>query len=257
MLTRIALRICVQQALLGKTTAGNNVLDSQFAALDLGDDGALRTDQDKPFVSVFTDGAQLERVEGLGLFAGALTDLVIEAGISSAAMEQDPETGERYVVAGIPDTDAGLELALDLMMRQVSDALAAPGVVWADLVRDLIDVKQITRSRIGSKSGGVRTAGHELRISCRLPDEPVVGATVEGTVFGRFLDAVAASENAGLVRAGVLMRQAIGLEGSEYQAAQRTWGLSDMEAIAMALRPLAITDAGDVPELNSVTVERG
>lgn len=55
-LIRIAARMAAVRALRGRTLVGDNVLDSQIGALDVGADGELRTEEDKPFISVYTHG---------------------------------------------------------------------------------------------------------------------------------------------------------------------------------------------------------
>ena len=74
MLGRIALRIAAVQALKGRTLVGDNVLDSRMTALDVDDDGNARTDEDRPFISLYESGA----VEAPKLFAD-LGDRIHEA----------------------------------------------------------------------------------------------------------------------------------------------------------------------------------
>lgn len=257
MFCRIALRICVQEALRGQTLAGGNVLDSQFSALEVDSTGALITDQDKPFVSVYTDGARISAGSGLELFGSATTDLVIEAGISGAMLAQDPETGERVGVNGFLDTDSDMELQLDLMMRQIADTLTRPNSLWAEMARDFMDVKSVERGRIGAKNGGVRVAGHELRISAELVKDPIIGQSIDGTTFARFLDALLATEEERHARIRGVMLAALAGDVPAYEPIQRELGLSDGQSEALGLRPLVVSEGGGVPELAGVTVELG
>lgn len=258
MLTRIALRVAVQEALRGVTIAGDNVLDSQFTALDLDADGSLRTDQDRPFISVYTDGGRVGAGNGfLSLFGTDPTvELVIEAGISAAMMEENPETGALQIVGvGLPDTDANMELTLDLMMRQVADALVAPDSLWADLARELMgDVSSIERSRIGQKQNGTRVAAQEVRISAGLLPDPAKGADLAGTIYDKFLAALAASSDTRLHKIKTAFEAALTGTADDWRLVQRELGLTDGQSIALGQRPLP-TDTGEPGELATVTIE--
>lgn len=245
MLAKIALRIAVQEALRGRTLAGDNVLDSQFAALDLGDDGSLRSDQDKPFISVFTEGGSGAIATGVfSFFEGSAIDLVLEAGVSASMMEFDQATGESVVVQGIPDTDAGFELLLDLMMRQVADALAAPDNEWAVCAAALFDrASTLTRARVGTKSGGTRIAAQEMRLTGDLIADPIDGQ-VAGTAFGNFLDLLEASERADLLAVRKQLLCALTGEMADWETVRRRLGISQDSLNALGISP-ATAEASD------------
>jgi len=259
MLTRIALRLAVQEALRGATLAGDNVLDSQFTALDLDADGTLRTDQDRPFISVYTDGGRVGAGNGfLSLFGDDPTvELVIEAGISAAMLEQHPETGVTTIIGvGLPDTDANMELSLDLMMRQVADALVAPDNLWADLARELMgNVSSIERSRIGQKQNGTRVAAQEVRITAGILADPVRGADLTGSIYARFLAALADSADTRLAKIKLAFEAALASTTIDWQLVQRELGLTDGQSVALGGRPLATGESGEVPTIETVTVE--
>lgn len=259
MLTRIALRVCVQEALRGATLAGDNVLDSQFTALDLDADGALRTDQDRPFISVYTDGGRVGAGNGfLSLFGDDPTvELVIEAGISAAMLEQDPDSGVTSIIGvGLPDTDANMELTLDLMMRQVADALVAPDSLWADLARELLgNVSSIERSRIGQKQNGTRVAAQEVRITAGLLSDPVKGADLAGSIYAKFLAALTAGSDARLRQIKIAFETALSGTAVDWQLVQRELGLTDGQSAALGERPLPTAPGEDPGVFETVTVE--
>ncbi|MCR6672197.1 hypothetical protein [Devosia ginsengisoli] len=258
MLSRIALRVVVQEALRGATLAGANVLDSQFTALDLDADGALRTDQDRPFVSVYTDDGRGGAGNGfMSLFGDGTVQLVIEAGISAAMLERDSETGATVIVGlGLPDTDANMELTLDLMMRQVADRLTDPGNAWADLARELLgEVTSIERSRIGQKQNGTRVAAQELRITGGLLADPVKGADLAGSTYAKFLAALAASSDSRLQKLKIAFETALAGTAVDWELVQRELGLTDGQSIALGGRPLATADGDDPASFESVTIE--
>lgn len=259
MLTRIALRVAVQEALRDATLAGDNVLDSQFTALDLDADGSLRTDQDRPFISVYTDGGRIGAGNGfLSMFGDDPTvELVIEAGISAAMLEQDLETGVTNIIGvGLPDTDANMELTLDLMMRQVADALTAPNNLWADLARELLgNVTSIERSRIGQKQNGTRVAAQEIRITAGLLSDPVKGADLTGSIYAKFLAALTGSADVRLAKVRQAFQTALAGTAADWELLQRQLGLTDGQSEALGGRPLA-TAPGDAPAtLQAVTIE--
>lgn len=258
MLTRIALRIAVQEALRGHTLAGDNVLDSSIGAIDLDADGTARTDQDKPFLSVYTDGGAIAAGNGLMvLFGESTVELVIEAGITTAMVEQDPETGASTIlVVGLPATDAGMELSLDVMMRDVADALTDPTNEWADLVRSLLgNVTGIERSRTGQVTNGTRLAAHELRIKAELVQDPVKGADLTGSDYERFLAALGASGKPHLLAIKANFERVLAGEVADWSQVQAELGQTNAQSVALGLQPLAIDDAGAVPELADVSIE--
>jgi len=258
MLTRIALRVAVQEALRGATLAGDNVLDSQFTALDLDADGGLRTDQDRPFISVYTDGGRVGGGNGFLSFFGddPTVELVIEAGISAAMLELDRETGATHIVGvGLPDTDANMELTLDLMMRQVADALVAPDNPWADLARELMGVvTSVERSRIGQKQNGTRVAAQEVRISAGLLADPVKGADLTGSIYGKFMAALAASPDTRLHTIKTAFETALAGTAVDWQLIQRELGLTDGQSIALGGRPMATSDSS-IASFQAVAIE--
>lgn len=257
MLTRIALRICVQEALRGRTAVGANVLDSQFSALDLDHDGNLRTEQDRPFASVYTEEGQIAASGGLELLGVSSVALVIEAGIASSMGVEDPESGIVQMASGLPDTDAGMEFTLDLIMHQVAHVLSCPGEAWADLARSFLHtVARIERARIGSKSNGVRIAGHELKIFGQLAQDPLPGQDLAGTTFGQFMDALANSGRPDLVKIRDALDLALAGDAPDYRALQQLLGWSDADAAAMGIGPHAFVEPGDDPVIADVTVER-
>lgn len=259
MLTRIALRIALQEALRGATLAGDNVLDSQFTALDLDADGNLRIDQDRPFISVYTDGGRIGAGNGfLSLFGDDPTvELVIEAGISAAMVEEDREKGITNIIGiGLPDTDANMEISLDLMMRQVADALVAPDNAWADLARELMgNVSSIERSRIGQKQNGTRVAAQEVRIMAGLLADPAKGADLTGTIYAKFLAALAASADARLHKIKTAFETALAGAAVDWKLVQRELGLTDGQSVALGGRPLVPTGSDDPPVMEDATIE--
>lgn len=181
-LIRIAARIAAVEALKGKTLAGTNVLDSEIGAIDIAADGSASTDEKNAFIAVYTDTANSPGDPLRALVANGTTDFLFEAGVTAAMTERDPETGAATIVPGVPATDRAFEFFLDMIIRQIGDALTDPGNEWAEVFRKLITKFVSTkRSRTSSDTGGVRMAAQQLLIQADLITDPVRGATLAPT----------------------------------------------------------------------------
>jgi len=183
-LIRIAARIAAVQALRGRTLVGDNVLDSQIGALDVAADGSLRTDEDQPFISVYTDGARIEDDDVvLRAFApNGLTEFLFESGITSAHIVTDAETAVSVVYPGIPATDANFEFHLDIVARQIGDALSDPDNEWAEIFRKFVmRFEKIERVRTSGDDSGVKLAAQQLKVTVMLVAEPVRGVALNDT----------------------------------------------------------------------------
>lgn len=261
MLVRIALRIAVQEALRGRTLAGDNVLDSQISALDIDADGGLRTDQDRPFLAVYTDGGTIGPGNGvIPVFGPSSVELVIEGGISTAMVAENKETGETEIVGlGLPATDAVMETTLDLMMRGVADALVDPANDWAELVRQLfLDVAAVDRARVGQVANNTRLAAHEMRLRGTLIEEPTRGMPLGGTCFGAFLVKLEASGRPDLIKIKQAFEQVLSGASHDWLLVQRMLGISNAGLGALGLAPLALGADGDAATFSgSISVERG
>lgn len=185
MLNRLALRLATVRALRGRTLAGPNVLDSSSAAID-----DIAAEHPTPVIVVYTDDGQWN-VAGRDLYATSgdtrvdmgYQKLLIEIALTQRMLLVDPATGEPQLDAdGNPlfaamslATDPALELTLDLIERQVIDALmcGADDAAWPEMWRRLVTgVGDKHSVRGASARDGVRFAGRQIAISCALPKEP-------------------------------------------------------------------------------------
>jgi hypothetical protein len=179
-LHRIAARIAAVQALKGRTLVVDNVLDSDIGALDVQADQSLRTDQEKPFISVYCDasvnkdGPASDQLRAL--VPNGITEFLFEAGITASMTVTDPDTDESFIVPGIPATDPAFEFHLDIVMRQLSDALTDPTNQWAEVFRKFCrSFIAIERARASGDDKGVRLAAHQLKLTVDLWPDPVRG----------------------------------------------------------------------------------
>ena len=120
---REALRLTAVRALRGRTWA--DVRDSEQGAIE-----DLAVNAARPVISVYTDDATTEAAGDFGLFAGGSQSLLIE--IAMTARMQVAASDDTEVVQ--PETDAGLELSVGMIERQVRAALSDPTNPWGNLL---------------------------------------------------------------------------------------------------------------------------
>jgi hypothetical protein len=247
MLARLAIRIATVEALKGATFVDGNVLDSQIGALDVAVDGSVRSDQEKPFLSVYTDGAKVEDNLSLRpLHQCGQVDITVEAGITTAMVETDEDTGESQIVGiGIPATDPAMEMFLDCIDRQVANALTDPDNEWAELWRGLSSgIVKVERKRT-SDSTGTRIAAHQTVITLNLLPDPAFGEPVAETSVWAKLIAKLEDESSPYLS---VMQDLIGAGEAETSASthQRRFGMTLDEVRALFGTPV-VDGADEVP----------
>ncbi len=246
MLARLALRLAAIAALKGATQVGDNVLDSAMGALDVAADGTLRTDEDRPFVSVYVDGSRIgdgpvpEGLDQRALHRCGATEMTIETGISAAMSVVDEATGESVVLPGIPDTDAAFELYLDALDRQVVEALTDPVSPWAEIWRKLSSrILKIERRRVANAMTGQRLAAHQIVITLDLLPDPVRGEEVRETSVWATLLARMESDGHPWLEA---VRTMIGAPGEGHLALRRRFVVTLDEARALSVATVLPVD---------------
>lgn len=182
-LTRIAARIAAVEALKGRTLVGDNVLDSEIGAIDIGADGSARTDEDRPFIAVYTDAGASADITLRSLLVNGPTEFLFESGITAAMTETDPETDESKIIGvGIPATDRAFEFYLDMIARQIGDALTDPANEWGQIFMGLSHkLTAVKRARTSGDGSGQRLAGQQISITADLRPDPVRGTVLAET----------------------------------------------------------------------------
>ncbi len=266
-LMRIAVRTAVVQAIkAGQTMAGDHVFDSRIGALDVTVDGAISTREDRPWVVVCTDASATGGGQGgaaspdsfrRAFVPNGWTTLTIDTGIASNMMDRDPETGEAVLVSGIPVTDDGLELYLDLLARQIGDTLTDPKNEWSEAFRRLVQgVQNSERLRTADDDKGVRLAAQQLKLTLDLRADPVKGDTEDsGTAIGAFLAVCDRSDDLNVQNIARLIRAEVAGATDDVASIRRRFGHTAAEANALgyALKseaPIAgftLEDARDEP----------
>lgn len=251
-LVRIAARIAAVQALKGKTLVGDNVLDSQIGALDVTADGELRTDADKPFISVYADAAKSEDNVLRSWVENGATEFLFEAGVTAAHVETDPDTGVSTLIGiGIPGTDANFEFHLDIVARQIGDALSDTENEWAEIFRRMSrSIDKIERARTSGDGSGVRLAAQQIKATVQLIADPVAGVELKPThpLAAFFAKAADIPELADIV---ALMEAQLAGEEYQWQSDLRRYGMTREEGDAM----LITTPDGAEPDIEIVEVD--
>ncbi|CDZ43094.1 Hypothetical protein NGAL_HAMBI1146_58670 [Neorhizobium galegae bv. officinalis] len=234
----MAVRIAAVQALRGKTLVGDNVLDSEIGALQVDADGNLRTDEDTPFLAIYTDAATTRDIDiDIRSFSvNGVTEILFETGITAAMTETDAATDETKLIGlGIPATDRSFELFLDLVDRQIGDVLNDPANEWAGIFRNLVQrFVKIDRARTSGAADGTRLAGHQTKVSALLVNDPVAGEAIRSTgAIGKFFAKAAELTEPEIVTQLAAMRAQIEGSGVAWATPVRRRGLTQEEGAAM------------------------
>lgn len=150
-LNRAALRIATVLALKGRTFAGEAVFDSRNAGID-----EILVNEAVPVISVYTDEDQPNDTR--------LVNLVIECAVSVLQTAADAEPR-----LWTPATDPMMELQLDFIEAQISDALADPDNAAADVWRRFASIEKVSSQRgLFGVESDTRLAARQRLITVRL-----------------------------------------------------------------------------------------
>lgn len=248
-LTMMALRIAAVQALkAGGTLVGDNVLDSQISAIDQTADGQLRSDQQRPFIAVYTDAAKAQDLGQTGLRSNGRVDIMFNCGVSVTMAETNKETGETQIVDLFPATDANLEAVLDALDVQISRVLTDPDNSWAQVFGDFVQAyvaKEHVRS--SSSAENVRLAAGQTKLTVDVFADPRHGQSLaEGGPWPRFMALMAEHGVPQLM----LFQQLVGDPVSGfYEEFERLTGMTTRDAQSLRLytfggvpRDVVVTD---------------
>ncbi|WP_339760725.1 hypothetical protein [uncultured Hoeflea sp.] len=256
-LVRISARLAIVRALRGVTMAGEHVYDSLIGGIQVDADGQLNIGEgeERPFIAVFTDGAKNEKPQLRSFAESGMTEIVIEWGISAGMVEKDPVTGESHIVAGLVATDDAIEFTLDLIGREIADALNDPANEWADIWRSIASggFTKTERARTSNDRDGTRLAAHQMRITSMLMDEPGKGEDLPDP-FPLLFEKLSASEDAVDNRIGAMMAAVLGLSDPDWLAVQRARGLTFGDLLAVGLGPVDGDEDLETPAMTAGTL---
>ncbi|MEH6521221.1 hypothetical protein [Sulfitobacter sp.] len=188
-LTMMALRIAAVEALkAGGTMVGTNVLDSQISAIDQTVDGALKTDQQRPFIAVYSDNSKADDLGATGLRANGRIELTFNCGVSLTMGESNKETGVTEIIEGLPSTDAQFEAILDVVGCQIGRVLTDASNPWAQVFGDLCEFVSKAQVRSSSAAANVRLACGQLKLTVDAYADPPLGQVfAQDSHWPRFL----------------------------------------------------------------------
>lgn len=243
-LVMMALRISAVEALkAGGTLVGSNVLDSQISAIDLTVDGQLKTDQQSPFIAVYSEAANSDELGNSGLRANGVVELTFNCGIALTMWQTNKETGEGELdvdagewVQGFPATDANLEATLDVVGCQIARVLSDAENPWAQVFGNLCTMSKKSVVRSSGAAENVRLACGQVKPTVDAYADPAVGTVfAEGSVWPSFL---ALMEANGVAQLG-LFRFMLGVaDGAEHPDFSALTGMTVSDAVSLKLYDL-------------------
>lgn len=248
-LTRLAVRVAAVHALRGMTLAEDRVYDSSLTPLDT----AIK-EQPLPFLMVTTDMHERE-VTGRDLSHGEdMLDLVIEVAIASRVTVRTGDGEEDQIV--IPNTDAGMEITLDLIEAQIASALTWHQTPWAGIFGALVPriIKRSSR-RGASAEDGNKFAARQIVLTCDPLADPITGQPIPaGLAWDRFLTAVEGDEDLAPL-APVLRLHIEGAEVPTWEAIGRALAIPIETVDALGLAPAVLSDTGDPVVLTEIVTD--
>lgn len=171
-LVSILLRVSTVRSLRGATFAGDRVHDSMI------DPASLLDQEAEPFIVVAVDSSDMQPTGRDLLGASGQTQLTLDMAVASRVRvprEKGGEDDEPDHIA-IPHTDAGMEITLDLMLRQIHRSLLADPGPWPALWRTLVtNVEKLSVDRGASSKDGVRFATRQVIFTLGTIAEPSFG----------------------------------------------------------------------------------
>lgn len=246
-LARLALRLLTVAALTGRTDAGGKVCDSEIVPID------ERADEVRlPYIAVYVDDAEAKGSK-LDMFPaeGSVT-LILEIGVTARVMSQVDDDGEAVLGWGIPPTDAGLEMMIDIIERQARVAIGDPTDPWSVLWRRVVtNVRAIKVVRGASDRNGVRFAGRQLALVCDIIADPQPGQPL-AAVWADVAAALKADTN--LQAAGEAFETLSLGDRPAWLAAQVGQGLTPNGVRALGIAPVFQTMAEPPPTAVSAGV---
>lgn len=251
-LVSLAIRICLERTLSGRTYAENRVYDSQITPVDQ----TVQAGQ-KPLIIISTDDDTSE-IERWGFLcpSSRKLEIVIDMVLATFVRAQ-VGSGDGQLEIIIPHTDAGMEASLSFMQHQVLRAISDGIDPWAELLKEFINTpqKMIGRRGAGAEKG-IRFAARQLVITCDPIPEPDFGETIppDGP-WGKLLALMDADLE--LNELAVLLRAEIeaGSDLPSWRRFQASRGWTDAQVRNAGFAPVDETETGEAPVLAEATIE--
>jgi hypothetical protein len=251
----MALRIAAVEALkAGGTMVGTNVLDSQISAIDQTVDGALKTDQQRPFIAVYSDNSKADSLGATGLRSNGRIELTFNCGVSLTMGELNKATGVTEIIEGLPSTDAQFEAILDVVGCQICRVLEDASNPWAQVFGNLCALVSKVQMRSSSAAENVRLACGQVKLTVEGYADPPLGQVfAEGSPWPNFLALMAQHE----VKQLGLFQQMLGQPISEeYPDFEALTGMTSRDAASLRLYSFEGVPAETRIEETSSVVDR-
>lgn len=238
-IARTAVRIAAVRSILNRTLAGSRVSDSAIEPIDV-----TISEARLPIITVITDDDSIDG-NGRDVWSGRREmDLVVEVAVATEVKDG---------AFTIPETDFGLEWALDIIEHQIDRALFDEGSEWSSIFMALVPRVHHKASRRGaSAERGSRFAARQIIYKLDTLAAPMPGPVDATLPYGRLLAAMEADSE--LADYAAFLRTVIGTtEPAAWKQAADALGITKSEADGIGITPFDLTAAADV-ELAEVTV---
>ena len=229
-------RLTAVAALRGTTWADDRVFDSDNTPLS---QALTLNAAAKPYIVVFTDTDNRSDMGGVELYGSRRElSLVLEIGVASKI---SGETGTETL--NIPQTDEGMELALDMVEDQALwSLLGDPQNDWAELLKHfMLSVTRISGQRGASADRDRRWAARQLAIICDVTSDIPPGTPIDEdhpiSEFARLAkhDPSALMEHAGAICEALVSR----VPRPKWEQVQAQLGVRRAGLRAIGLAPLS------------------
>ena len=230
-------RLSAVAALRGNTWAADRVFDSDNTPLA---QALTLNSEAKPYIVVYTDADNRTEVQVTDLNnTRRELNLVLEIGVASKV---EGDIGKDAVIK-TPLTDAGMEMALDMVENQALDALFGnPQSDWAELLKGFVlNVIRISGQRGASADRDRRWAARQLSIICDVASDLPIGVPVpDGHPIRNFVIVAEAHPEAGMDHAAEICEAIVDQEAApEWEQVQATLGARRVALRAIGLAPLS------------------
>jgi hypothetical protein len=226
----MALRLAFVRVLRGRTLAGGAVYDSAIDPID----HMVGEGKSEPFIVVSSEDESTETT-GRDVTSGSRKiDIVVEIAMAVAVKGEGPRDSEHSVPSAIsiPSTDAGLEISIGLISREVHRMVFETRSGWGKLIQTIVVNTPIIKSRrgVGNKEGA-RFAARMIVFTLEVLDDPCFGDDPKGkdTVWGDYIALLEADDELSAM-APLIRSTIIGASIPSHDLERSAIGLSDAAA---------------------------
>ena len=231
-ITRTAVRVAAARAVTNRTLAGSRVSDSAIDPIDI-----TITETRLPLITVLTDDDEIDGI-GRETWQGRRSlDLIFEIAVATEVKDG---------AFTIPETDFGLEWALDIIEHQIERALFDEGTAWSSIFMALVPRIHSKASRRGaSAEKGVRFAARQIVYKVDPIAAPLPGEALDPALpYGRLLAAM--EQDVELAEYGSFLRGIIESPMKpDWKRAAEAIGITRANADAIGIAPVDPTETGD------------